>query len=97
MRSVHDVVQNAVAASTATRAAWNLDVAPSNEAWIFGGKSPALLVELLDAQADDVASAVSYVRHLPGVDANRVALVGCSFGGIETLLGAEQRPASWLP
>ena len=61
-----------------------------NEAWIFGGKSPELLVDLLDAQVDDVAAAVAYVRHLPDVDANRVALAGCSFGGIETLLAAER-------
>jgi hypothetical protein len=61
-----------------------------NEAWIFGGKSPELLVDLLDAQVDDVAAAVAYVRGMPDVDANRVALAGCSFGGIETLLAAER-------
>ncbi|MGH7439916.1 MAG: dienelactone hydrolase family protein, partial [Polyangiaceae bacterium] len=61
-----------------------------NEAWIFGGKSPELLVDLLDTHVDDVAAAVAYVRRLPFVDANRVALAGCSFGGIEALLAAER-------
>jgi dienelactone hydrolase len=45
---------------------------------------------LLDEQVDDVAAAVSYVRGLPDVDPTRVALVGCSFGGIETLLAASR-------
>jgi dipeptidyl aminopeptidase/acylaminoacyl peptidase len=59
-------------------------------AWDRTGQDPAKLVELLDAQVDDVAAAVDYVRHLPYVDGDRVALVGCSFGGIETLLAAER-------
>ncbi len=61
-----------------------------NEAWIALGEQPQTLVELLDEQVDDVAAAVAYVRALPDVDATRVALVGCSFGGIETLLAAER-------
>jgi cephalosporin-C deacetylase-like acetyl esterase len=51
-------------------------------AWIAQGEQPETLVELLEAQVDDVAAAVSYVRALPEVDPTRVALVGCSFGGI---------------
>jgi carboxymethylenebutenolidase len=61
-----------------------------DEAWVGARRQPEKLVELLDAQVDDVAAAVSFVRGLPEVDADRVALVGCSFGGIETLLAAER-------
>jgi carboxymethylenebutenolidase len=61
-----------------------------NEAWVRARLAPDALVELLDAQVDDVAAAVAYVRALPDVDPDRVALVGCSFGGIETLLAAER-------
>jgi carboxymethylenebutenolidase len=53
-------------------------------------RNPDRFVEWLDAQVEDVAAAVSFVRALPYVDADRVALVGCSFGGIETLLAAER-------
>ena len=61
-----------------------------NEAWIAQGEHPETLVELLEDQVDDVAAAVSYVRALPEVDPTRVALVSCSFGGIETLLAVER-------
>jgi carboxymethylenebutenolidase len=70
---------------------WSADAGEYiNEAWIARGEQPQTLVELLDEQVDDVAAAVAYVRALPDVDATRVALVGCSFGGIETLLAAER-------
>jgi carboxymethylenebutenolidase len=61
-----------------------------DEAWVSADLQPDRLVELLDAQVDDVAAAVSYLRRLPDVEADRVALVGCSYGGIETLLAAER-------
>ncbi len=48
------------------------------------------LVEQLELQVDDVAAAVAYAKTLPFVDANRIALVGCSFGGIESLFAAER-------
>src|SRR6185503_11799704 len=50
----------------------------------------AALVEQLDLQVDDVAAAVAHAKTLPFVDAERVAIVGCSFGGIESLLAAER-------
>jgi dienelactone hydrolase len=49
-----------------------------------------VLADGLWEQANDVAAAVAYVRGLDYVDKARVALVGCSFGGIESLLGAER-------
>jgi dienelactone hydrolase len=38
----------------------------------------------------DVAAASAWLRQRPFVDPERVAMVGCSFGGIQTLLSAEQ-------
>ena len=60
------------------------------EGWQSTGRDPGKIVELLDAHADDVAAAVAYVRKLPYVDPERVAVAGCSFGGIETLLVSER-------
>jgi carboxymethylenebutenolidase len=50
----------------------------------------ARVVDELVAQTDDVIAAVAYVRSLPFVDAARVAVVGCSFGGIVSLFAAER-------
>jgi dienelactone hydrolase len=49
-----------------------------------------LLVEKLVEQVDDVAAAVAYVKRQSFVDPARVAVVGCSLGGIESLLAAER-------
>jgi carboxymethylenebutenolidase len=51
---------------------------------------PARIVEELVAQTDDVMAAVEYVDSLPYVDPTRVAVTGCSYGGIVTLLAAER-------
>jgi dipeptidyl aminopeptidase/acylaminoacyl peptidase len=51
--------------------------------------SPAM-VDALIAQSDDVMAAVAYVASLPYADAKRIAVAGCSFGGIESLLAAER-------
>ena len=48
------------------------------------------LVDELVAQSDDVIAAVQYVAALPDVDQMRVATIGCSFGGIESVFAAEQ-------
>jgi dienelactone hydrolase len=48
------------------------------------------VVEDLVAQTDDVMAAVDYVRSLPYVEGSRVAVAGCSFGGIVTLFAAER-------
>jgi len=48
------------------------------------------LVNELVAQSDDVIAAVRYVAALPDVDPKRVATIGCSFGGIESVFAAEQ-------
>jgi dienelactone hydrolase len=46
--------------------------------------------ELLAEQADDVEAAVGYVKSLSYVYPDRIAVMGCSYGGIETLLTAER-------
>ncbi len=51
---------------------------------------PKAFVDELVAQADDVNAAVHFVGKQPFVDAKRVAVAGCSLGGIETLLAAER-------
>jgi carboxymethylenebutenolidase len=61
-----------------------------DDVWQRSGRKSEKLVELLEAQVDDVAAAVEYVRKLPWVDGTRMVLAGCSFGGIETLLAAER-------
>jgi dienelactone hydrolase len=47
-------------------------------------------VDALVAQSDDVMAAVAYVGALPFVDPKRVAVAGCSLGGIESLFAAER-------
>jgi len=40
-------------------------------------------------QLDDQLAGLAYLKSLPYVDQNKIAVVGCSYGGIQTLLGAE--------
>jgi dipeptidyl aminopeptidase/acylaminoacyl peptidase len=47
-------------------------------------------IDELVEQSDDVMAAIAYVASLPYVDPKRVAVSGCSFGGIESLLAAER-------
>ena len=47
-------------------------------------------IDALDAESADVVAAIEYVAAQPFVDARRVAVAGCSFGGIHTLLAAEK-------
>lgn len=50
-----------------------------------------LLVQLMEGpQLDDQLAGLAYLKNLPYVDKNRLAVVGCSYGGIQTLLGAER-------
>ena len=41
-------------------------------------------------QLADQLAGLEYVKQLPFVDADRIVVAGCSYGGIETLLGAEK-------
>jgi len=51
-----------------------------------------LTVHLLGTeQLHDQLAGLAYVQQLPYVDRRRIFVAGCSFGGIEALLGAESR------
>jgi dienelactone hydrolase len=58
--------------------------------WANSGRDPNVFVEELSRQADDVTAAISYVAALPFVDRTRIAVSGCSLGGIESLFAAER-------
>jgi carboxymethylenebutenolidase len=50
-----------------------------------------MVVRLLETeQLDDQLAGLAYVKQLAFVDARRLAVAGCSYGGIATLLGAEK-------
>jgi carboxymethylenebutenolidase len=53
-------------------------------------EDPAKLTAELVAQSDDVMAAIQFIATQPEVDPKRVATIGCSFGGIETVLAAER-------
>jgi carboxymethylenebutenolidase len=48
------------------------------------------MVELQQAEVDDVIAALNYLRSRPFVDPARIAISGCSYGGIQTLLAGER-------
>jgi dienelactone hydrolase len=52
----------------------------------------AMLVEMMKVHLQDQLAALAYLRSLPFVDPKRIAVMGCSFGGIQTLLAAESAP-----
>lgn len=52
----------------------------------------AKLVEMMDVHFQDQLAALAYLRSLAFVDAKRISVMGCSFGGIQTLLAAESAP-----
>ncbi|HUC54276.1 MAG TPA: dienelactone hydrolase family protein [Candidatus Cybelea sp.] len=49
-----------------------------------------MLVELMEQHLQDQMAALAYLKGLPNVDPLRVAVAGCSFGGIQTVLLAEK-------
>jgi carboxymethylenebutenolidase len=48
------------------------------------------MVELQEAEVDDVVAALNYLKSLPFVDRERIAISGCSYRGIQTLLAGER-------
>jgi dipeptidyl aminopeptidase/acylaminoacyl peptidase len=52
-------------------------------------RGPAGIVALHEVHLEDQLSALSYLKQLPFVDANRVTVAGCSYGGIQTVLAVE--------
>jgi dienelactone hydrolase len=50
-----------------------------------------MTVQLLETEhLDDQLAGLAYLKQLPFVDRDRIAVAGCSYGGIQTLLGAER-------
>jgi len=49
-----------------------------------------MLVELMEVQLQDQMAAVNYLKSVAEVDPQRIAVAGCSFGGIQTVLMAEK-------
>jgi carboxymethylenebutenolidase len=49
-----------------------------------------LMVELQEAEVDDVIAALNYLKSRSFVDPARIAISGCSYGGIQTLLAGER-------
>jgi carboxymethylenebutenolidase len=54
------------------------------------GERAQRMVELQQAEVEDVIAALDYLRSRPYVDPARIALSGCSYGGIQTLLAGER-------
>ena len=48
------------------------------------------LVELMELHLEDQTAALAYLKALPEVNPQRIAVAGCSFGGIQTVLMAEK-------
>jgi len=49
-----------------------------------------LFIKLMETeQLDDQLAGLAYLKSLPYVDLNRLGVIGCSYGGIQTILGAE--------
>jgi dienelactone hydrolase len=48
------------------------------------------MVQLQEAEVDDVVAALNYLKSQTFVDPGRIAISGCSFGGIQTLLTGER-------
>jgi carboxymethylenebutenolidase len=57
-----------------------------------GGSSPRSrkLVDLMEQHLQDQMAALAYLKGLSEVDPQRIAVAGCSFGGIQTVLMAEK-------
>jgi dienelactone hydrolase len=55
-------------------------------------EEPQAVVEELEKENDDVLAAIAWIAAQPYVDPRRVAVAGCSFGGIHTVLAAERAP-----
>lgn len=50
----------------------------------------ALAQEMAGPQLDDQLAGLAYLETLPYVDKSRIGVVGCSYGGIQTMMAAER-------
>jgi carboxymethylenebutenolidase len=49
-------------------------------------------IDLHETHFEDQLAALQYLQALPFVDKNRIGVMGCSFGGIQTMLAVERGP-----
>jgi carboxymethylenebutenolidase len=54
------------------------------------GERARRMVELQQAEVADVLAGLAYLKSQPFVDPARIAMSGCSYGGIQTLLAGER-------
>jgi dienelactone hydrolase len=57
---------------------------------IRGGGDPTTAAQAQQVANEDVVAALNWLKTQTEVDANRIVVSGCSFGGIQTLLTAEK-------
>jgi carboxymethylenebutenolidase len=53
------------------------------------GERARCMVQLQEAEVEDVIAGLNYLRTQPYVDPTRMVISGCSYGGIQTLLAGE--------
>ena len=54
------------------------------------GQRAQRMIDLQEAEVDDVIAGLNYLKSLPFVDPAKIAISGCSYGGIQTLLAGER-------
>ena len=54
------------------------------------GERARRMVELQQVELEDVIASLNYLKSLPFVDPAKIAISGCSYGGIQTLLAGER-------
>ena len=54
------------------------------------GERARRMIDLQEAEVDDVIAALNYLKSLPFVDHAKIAISGCSYGGIQSLLAGER-------
>jgi dienelactone hydrolase len=75
---------------------WIVDVIKQDRQTNGKDSSNRLMVELMATeQLDDQLAGLAYLKSLPYVDVNRIGVIGCSYGGIETIFGAESDAAGY--
>ena len=75
---------------------WIVDVLKQEGETNGRDASSQLMVRLMETeQLDDQLAGLAYLKSLPYVDGDRVGVIGCSYGGIETIFGAESDTAGY--
>ncbi len=61
--------------------------------WQETGNDQSRVILRLQAETDDVLAGTEYLRTLPYIDSNRLAIMGWSFGGVVTMLATTRSTA----